>query len=88
MVAKGIILIILSLLCLIYIIFKRDEYEKALWAILFTLFICFGILMIVIGTPTRFYLKNNNLNIEVRQEIVNGQEISIDTIYIFTPKKK
>ena len=35
-----------------------------------------------------FSSSNFHIKIKVRQEIVNGQEISIDTIYIFTPKKK
>lgn len=38
-------------------------------------------------TDSEKSLKNNTVKIEVRQELLNGQIVSTDTVYIFTPKK-
>ena len=39
-------------------------------------------------TEKSFSSSDYVLKTEVRQKIINGQEISTDTVYIFTPKKK
>jgi len=41
-----------------------------------------------LGNKNFFSSSDYVLKIEVRQEYLNGQEISVDTVYIFTPKKK
>lgn len=43
---------------------------------------------ISIQIPPKVHSEKFNLKTEIRQEILNGKEISRDTIYIFTPKKK
>ena len=46
----------------------------------------FGSLVIYYVAPVQ-HSKKVTLKTEIRQEIVNGEEVSIDTVYIFTRKK-
>jgi len=41
-----------------------------------------------LGNKKSFSSSDYVLKTEVRQKIINGQEISTDTVYIFTPKKE
>ena len=92
MLVVGIILTLLGIVGLVLLIAIRgDENEDAGFFVILTfiLWIGFGFLIVAPskGESTEKSLKDNTLSIEIRQEIINGQEISRDTIYIFTPKK-
>ena len=62
------------------------------------LYIPVGICIFFIGTillticaiqeiPFPVHSRKTNVRTEIRQEIINGKEVSTDTVYIFTPKK-
>ena len=77
---------------LLLILFSSDVKKKFLFLIGALIFYIgsymFGALIMYQSTLFGFHSKNVTLKTEVRQEYLNGQEISVDTVYIFTPKKK
>ena len=90
MLVFGIVLCVISVIATILLSATDDEYTPLSWSagmvLLFSVFIIIS--AATKDDPTEKSLKDNTLKVEVRQEIVNGQEVSTDTIYIFTPKKK
>ena len=91
MLVTGIFLTVVTLLALVILFLSDRDNEDIGFIIWITMVLCVGIFLILgaiaIKQPTEKSLKDNTLSIEVTQEIINGQEISRDTIYIFTPKK-
>ena len=72
----------------------RNEKDSSNWWILL---IVAGIVAFSVGVPlTGAFIERENptpvkssefeVKTEIRQEFLNGQEISRDTVYIFTPK--
>ena len=92
MLIVGIILTIMSLTGLVIIAAMSDGENEDMGFIIFvSISLCIGIFATLEGAihpKIEKSLKDNTLEIEVRQEIINGQEISVDTVYIFTPKKE
>ena len=92
MLVTGILLTVIAFIGLLIVGIAEDHENEDIGFITFLTFIvCVGVFLILgaiaIKQPTEKSLKDNTLSIEVTQEIINGQEISRDTIYIFTPKK-
>ena len=87
----GIIMVVLSLILMIYLGIKTDESLDTNWLFCWLAWVVlfFGMVSIVCYSSNRpYHTKNHNVRTEIRQEYVNGREISADTIYYFTPKKK
>ena len=82
----GLIMIIIGFLTLLIKKNPKDGYK-----ILIVFLLAIGGYLYGIGVAIRsdkvIKLSENTFKTEVRLEYTNGQEISRDTIYIFTPKK-
>lgn len=86
----GVVLVLISVFGLFIIaMVTEDDMATIYWAL--GIMTTIGMVIIMTNLPNRtidYSLKEYNVEIEVQQKIINGQEISIDTVYIFTPKKK
>lgn len=90
MLVAGIILLILSIGGII-VLGIIDEDENALIKWMLGIVSLFGVFLIFAGVvkkdPIKKSMKDYSLKIETVSTIVNGKEVSRDTVYIFTPKK-
>lgn len=86
----GVVLVLISVFGLFIIaMVTEDDMATIYWAL--GIMTTIGMVIIMTNLPNRtidYSLKEYNVEIEVQQKIINGQEISTDTVYIFTPKKK
>ena len=90
MLIFGIILLVMCVSALV-IIATIHEDNRAIIYFMLGLGAVFALALIMTnkaGYHSDYSLKEYSVKTELRQEIVNGQEISRDTVYIFTPKKK
>ena len=91
MLALGFILTFIALTGIIVVLAISCDSEEILFSSFMGIALIIGIILIVSisqeNDPEEISLKENTLEIQVKQEVVNGETISSDTIYIFTPKK-
>jgi len=91
MLALGIIMLVVGILGFMVMAIYYDDDERVGIYWLLGVIAVFGLAIVITSGPDHtsdYSLKEYNLKTEVRQEYLNGQEISVDTVYIFTPKKK
>ena len=92
MIILEIILIIVSIGILIVIGITDDKSNDIILPWFLGIIFFAGVMLIAISlqenNTIKKSLKDNTLEIEIKQKIINGQEISRDTVYIFTPKNK
>lgn len=88
------VFLILSMLFTFFgiVFFSDKEYEDTKLAVFCTIMFCISFVISVAywtqNAPREHNLKDYSLKTEVRANIINGKEVSRDTVYIFTPKKK
>ena len=91
MLVFGIILTTVSVIGLILMGVYADNESDVGLTILMTLTLVLGCTVIAASTESKISTKstkNNFVEIEIRQEIINGSMVNCDTIYIFTKKEK
>jgi len=89
MLVIGIILIVVGLAGAIWLSLGFNDDHAVVYWLLGICFI-FGIALVSINKKeyhSDYSLKEYSVKIEVHQEIINGQVINRDTVYIFTSKK-
>ncbi len=92
MLIIGITLLVFAFIVFIFFIINDKDTDGFLLGLLFTIFFILGVAFIIAHAdrdgPQTKSTKDFSLKTEIRQEFLNGKEISRDTVYIFTPKKK
>jgi hypothetical protein len=72
--------------------FSKNNTDDILFSAFMGIVVVFSIALIIASltqnSSKETSLKDNTLKIEVRQKLLNGQIVSTDTVYVFTPKKK
>jgi hypothetical protein len=91
----NIILMLIAWVSFLGIVWNIDAMElkikkgwTSIFLFLFTVSSIFCIYTLTFTTKQEIKAKRFNFKTEIRQEFLNGQEISRDTVYVFTPKKK
>ena len=92
MLVFGIIFTIICIIIIIVLGIYSDNLDDVIATCVLTIGAILGILIILAylteASPDRKSLKENTLKTEIQVKYLDGQEVSRDTIYIFTPKKK
>lgn len=66
---------------------KKRKMRQMIGVICVSLYMSLWGVGMCIFTPPNIKSSKFKVKTEIRQEFLNGQEISRDTVYIFTPKK-
>jgi Mn2+/Fe2+ NRAMP family transporter len=85
----GIILFLISAFFYFFVLLSEKDGMKIIKIMLMYFCGIMGVILIVeFSYKSPKHSKEYSLKTEIKQEFINGNLISTDTIYYFTPKKK